>query len=152
MQNRSGSGAVRFNVHMRRPVLAAGLLTAAIATPAVARVVDFQALPPSFELLGRPVGGAAPAAATAPYLTASRIAALADGALVIDADSGNLIRTDAHGAPIAKLAIGANAGLLAYDPVGKLAYVADRTGNRVAIVEVGKQLTVKQSLSTPVEP
>ena len=153
MKNRSGRSAVRFNVHMRRPVLAAGLITAAFATPALAKMIaPFEAAPPTFQLAGRPLGGATPAAATAPFLTSSRIAALADGALVIDADSGNLIRTDRSGTAIAKLAIGTNAGLLAYDPVGKLAYVADRAGNRVAVVEVGEALSVKRSLATPVEP
>jgi DNA-binding beta-propeller fold protein YncE len=153
MQNGPGRSAVRFNVNMRRPVLAAGLLTAAFATPALAKMIaPFDATPPRFQLLGRPLGGATPAAATAPFLSSSRIAALADGALVIDADSGDLIRTDRSGTAIAKLAIGANAGLLAYDPVGKLAYVADRAGNRVAVVEVGEALSVKRSLETPVEP
>lgn len=153
MENRSGRSADRFNVHMRS-VLAAGLVTAVFATPAMAKVISpFQVAPPSFQLQGRPLGGATPAAATAPFLTSSRIAALADGALVIDADSGNLIRTDRSGKAIAKLAIGGNAGLLAYDPIGKLAYVADRAGNRVAVVEVGETtLGVKRSLATPVEP
>lgn len=138
---------------MRRPVVAAGLLTAALASPAGAKVMmPSQVAPPTFQLAGRPLGGVKPAAATAAYLTSSRIAAIDGGALVIDADSGNLIRTDKAGKPVAQVAIGGNAGLLAYDPVGKLAYVADRAGNRVAVVAVGDALTVKRSLATPVEP
>lgn len=147
--------------HMRRSLLLAlipaGIVTAGVvatARPAMAkrmmREVDFS--PPSFQLLGRPVGGAKPATATAAYLTASRIAAVDNGALVIDSDSGQLVRTDGSGKNIAQVAIGANAGLLAYDPVGKLAYVADRGGNRVAIVKVGEQLELASSLPTPVEP
>ncbi|MBV8763169.1 MAG: PQQ-binding-like beta-propeller repeat protein, partial [Deltaproteobacteria bacterium] len=138
---------------MRRPILAAGLLTAAVSTPALAKVVmPMDVAPPTFQLAGRPLGGAKPAATTAPYLTSSRIAAVGDGALVIDADSGNLMLTDKTGKAVAQLAIGGNAGLLAYDPVGKLAFVADRAGNRVAVVEVGDALTVKRSLPTPSEP
>ncbi len=136
-----------------RPVLAAGLLTAAFASAAAAKVIaPFDVAPPTFQLAGRPLGGAKAAEATAAYLTGSRIAAVGDGALVIDADSGNLIRTDKAGRPVAQLAIGGNAGLLAYDPVGKLAYVADRGGNRIAVVAVGESLAVKRTLATPVEP
>src|SRR6185312_16559374 len=98
------------------------------------------------------IGGSKPATATAAYLTASRIAALDDGALVIDADSGQLLRTDRNGNHVAALPIGGNAGLLAYDPTAKLAYVADRLGNRVAIVKIGSKLELAGSIKTPVEP
>jgi DNA-binding beta-propeller fold protein YncE len=153
MENRSGGGAVRLNGHMRRPLIAAGLLSALVASPALAKMIaPFEAAPPTFELTARPIGGVKPASATAAYLTSSRIAALPDGALVIDADSGNLFRTDRAGKRVAQLAIGGNAGQLAYDPAGKLAYVADRTGNRIAVVEVGDALTVKRVITTPVEP
>lgn len=107
---------------------------------------------PSFQMFGRPIGGAKPAAATAAYLSGSRIAALDDGVLVIDNDSGQLIRTDKAGKNIAAIAIGKNAGLMTYDPVGKLAYVADRASNRIAIVKVGTKLEVAKSVTTPVEP
>jgi len=137
---------------MRRPLIAAGLLGALAASPALAEMVALDPLPPSFELAGRPVGGVKPAAATPAYLTSSRIAALPDGALVIDADSGNLFRTDRAGKRVAQLPIGNNAGLLAYDPAGKLAYVADRAGSRIAVVGVGEALTVKRVIKTPVEP
>src|SRR6185312_955627 len=106
-QNRSGQAAVRCHTHMRRPVLAAGLLTAALASPAGAKVMmPSEVAPPTFQMAGRPLGGVKPAAATAAYLTSSRIAAIDGGALVIDADSGNLIRTDKAGKPVAQLAIG----------------------------------------------
>ncbi len=118
-------------------------------------VGDFQMVgmaPQTFTLLGRPIGGSKPANATPAYLTASRIAALDNGALVIDADSGDLLRTDRSGAKIAAFVIGRDAGLLAYDPSAKLAYVADRLGNRIAIVKVGAQLELAGSIKTPVEP
>src|SRR4051812_8383297 len=136
------------------PASIAGL--ALVAHPAFAKRMmadmDFVGSTPSFQMLGRPIGGAKPAAATAAYLSGSRIAALEDGALVIDSDSGQLIRTDKDGKNIAAIAIGKNAGLMTYDPVGKLAYVADRVGNRVAVVKIGKTLEVAKSMTTPVEP
>jgi DNA-binding beta-propeller fold protein YncE len=149
---------------MRRTVVAAGLVTAAFATPVLAKRVPIAdprvlggATPApqssvSFALAGRPLGGAKPAEPTPAYLTASRIAAVPDGALVIDADSGNLIRTDRAGKRVGTLMIGGSAGLLAYDPAGKLAYVADRLGNRIAVVQVGDALRIVRAISTPVEP
>ncbi|HUS27808.1 MAG TPA: c-type cytochrome [Kofleriaceae bacterium] len=107
----------------------------------------------AFQMQGRPIGGSKAASPTAAYLAGSRIAAIDDGALVIDADSGQLIRTDKAGKQLASLAIGKNAGLLTYDPVGKLAYVADRVGNRVVSVKVGdKKLEVAKEIKTPAEP
>ncbi len=145
---------------MRRPLLAT-LIPLGIASvglvadshPAMAKRMmreDFG--PPAFQLEGRPIGGAKPAAATAAYLTSSRIAATADGALVIDSDSGALIRTDKDGKNIAQVAIGSNAGLLAYDPTAGIAYVADRVSNRIAVVSIGAKLEIKRSITTPVEP
>ena len=122
--------------HMRRSAIA--LIPLGIATAAYAKEM-FEPNVPSFALAGRPIGGANPGSPTAAYLAGSRIAALPDGALVIDADSGKLIRTDRDGKHVAELAIGANAGLLAYDPIDKRAFVADRTGNRVAIVSIGER-------------
>lgn len=147
-------------------VLPIGALTAAIAlSPAAARSMrrDFGDFNVSFQMQGRPLGGTKPAKATAPYLAGNRIAAVGEGALVIDNDSGQLIKTDVDGKQAAAVAIGKNAGLLAYDSVGKLAYVADRTGNRIAVVKVGDApgagqtklapaLEVIASYKTPVEP
>src|SRR2546430_17633175 len=113
--------------HKLAIALATVLPIAGLATYAYAKMVsDFDAMPPSFQLLSRPIGGNKVANATAPHLAGSRIAAAGDGALVIDADSGAMIRTDQSGAKIGELAIGKNAGLLAYDPDAGIAYVADR--------------------------
>ena len=147
------------------------LFAAALVVPAAAAILVHETsvsarekmpIPPQaflssqvpFNLNGKPLGGAQPANATAAYLTASRIAALADGgALAIDADSGRLIRTGKDGKSLASLPIGANAGLLAYDPDAKLAYVADRMANRIAVVKVGDgELALALSIKTPVEP
>ncbi|MDB4955048.1 MAG: Surface antigen protein [Myxococcales bacterium] len=126
----------------------------ALAHPVMAKrmVSDFDVAQPAFQLLGRPVGGTKPATATAAYLTSSRIAAVGEGALVIDADSGKLIRTDKAGKNIAQLDIGQNAGLLAFDPVASTAYVADRLNNRVAVIRIGDKLEITGTLQTPVEP
>src|SRR6185503_7100451 len=63
-----------------------------------------------------------------------------------------LLKTDKDGKLLAQLDIGKNAGLMTYDPAGKLAYVADRAGNRVAVVKVGEKLEISASYKTPVEP
>ena len=73
---------------MRPPrKLVIGLLVAALPTIAVAKsmISDVDRGPPAFELLGRPIGGAAAATPTAAHLTGSRIMAVGSGALVIDA-------------------------------------------------------------------
>jgi hypothetical protein len=134
-------------------VTAVGIAALAYATPVLAkRMMPSHHLMGRFSLLGKPIGGEKPALAEPAFLTASRIAAVADGALVIDEDTGELIRTNAQGDAVAKLPIGRQAGLLAYDPVAKRAYVADRVGNRIAVVSVGDTLTVTRSIPTPVEP
>ncbi|HEV7555698.1 MAG TPA: PQQ-binding-like beta-propeller repeat protein, partial [Kofleriaceae bacterium] len=141
---------------MRPTKLALALVAAAIPTSigtyALAKraVSNFDAGPPAFELNGRPVGGTNPAAATAARLTGSRIMAAGEGALVIDADSGALVRTDKTGTNIGQVQIGRDAGLMTYD--GTTAYVADRKGDRIAVVKVGDALAVTQSIKTPVEP
>src|SRR5258706_16464625 len=102
MQIRSGGRVVRSNMRMRRSILAtlipAGVATAglvALAHPVMAKrmVADFDVGAPSFQLLGRPVGGAKPATATAAYLTGSRIPAVDGGPPLVDADSGQPIPT-----------------------------------------------------------
>jgi DNA-binding beta-propeller fold protein YncE len=137
-------------------VLPLGALTALIAaSPVAARSMrrDFGSFGVSFHMQGRPLGGTKAAKATAPYLAGTRIAAIGDGALVIDSDSGQLIKTDKDGKLLASIDIGKNAGLMTYDPAGKLAYVADRSGNRVVVVKVGEPaLEVAASYKTPVEP
>jgi DNA-binding beta-propeller fold protein YncE/mono/diheme cytochrome c family protein len=86
------------------------------------------------------------------YLTSTRIAAAGDGALAIDADSGVLVLVDAAGASLAQLAIARDAGLLAYDDVARLVYVADRRGDRIAVVRVGAALELARTWPTPAEP
>jgi DNA-binding beta-propeller fold protein YncE len=108
-----------------------------------------------FALTTRGIGGARPARATAAYQTSSRIAVAGDGALAIDADSGALIRTDGSGTELAQLEIGGDAGLLAYDPIARRAYVADRRGDRIVVVFVDDdhaELDKVAEWATPAEP
>ncbi|MBA3462094.1 MAG: c-type cytochrome [Deltaproteobacteria bacterium] len=135
-----------------RKLVIAALVLALPAAYAFGKSVAFDRSPPTFELSGRPIGGAQPALPTAAYLTASRIAATADGALVVDADSGSLIKTDKSGKSIAQLPIGRDAGLLTYNPETGMAYVADRGGDRIAVIKVAGKLEVAQSFKTPAEP
>lgn len=139
--------------------LAIGLLVAvvpaALAGGAYAKMMMTEEQgPPSFQLLGRPLGGLTAAKPGPAYLAGSRIAAAGEGALVIDADTGALLRTDKGGALVAQLAIGKAAGLLAYDLESATAYIADRSGDRVVAVKVGAggTLTVTRSWATPAEP
>jgi len=63
-----------------------------------------------------------------------------------------LIRTDLAGAALQHVSIGIDAGTLAYDPVGKRAYVADRRGDRIVVVSIDRQLAIQTSFATPAEP
>jgi cytochrome c553 len=133
------------------------LVWCVLAVPAIAWARHFEefSAPPTFALTARSIGGTKPARATAPYQTSSRIAAAGDGALAIDADSGALIRTDASGTGVAQLAIGSDAGLLAYDPIAHRAYVADRRGDRIVVVDVDDahaELREAAAWATPAEP
>src|SRR5689334_4108320 len=100
---------------MRRIVNLAAVAVVVAASAARVRADDVGA--PRFLLqFGGSIGGAEPAPAAPAFLSGARIAAVADGAVAIDADSGTLVRIAHDGTPTAQLAIGADAGMLAYDP------------------------------------
>ncbi|MEM9459567.1 MAG: c-type cytochrome [Myxococcota bacterium] len=120
-----------------------------------------------FEMTGAPVGqGQAPASApTLASLQGSKIVAYRGGALVIDADSGKLLRTDGDGLKQAELDIGSGASQLVIDAPRHRAFVADRNGDRIVVVDLahqvagqgagtggGKGLTPVDSFSTKAEP
>jgi DNA-binding beta-propeller fold protein YncE len=139
-------------MQMRTRKLALGVLAAALPTSyAVAKAPPGFGVP-EFQMTGRPLGGAQAAPFTAAHLTGSRImAADDDGALVIDADSGALIRTDRSGKNIGQVAIARDAGLMTFDPIDWVAYVADRRNDRIAVVKVDK-MAIASSIKTPAEP
>ncbi len=133
---------------MRRSI-GAGIVLVGAATWASAHHEREFVPPGPFQMAGQPIGGAAPAAATPAFLASGRIAAAGDRALVIDADSGDLLL---DGAKPAQLAIGHDAGMLAYDPDARLAYVADRRGDRIVVVGVGETLAQRTTWKTDAEP
>jgi DNA-binding beta-propeller fold protein YncE len=140
-------------MHMRTRTLAVGLLAVSLPTSyAFARVVLARHIGQRvFELAGRPVGGAKPASATPAHLTGARIMAAGDGALVIDADSGVLLKTDKAGKNVGQLAIARDAGLLTFDATAGIAYVADRRNDRIAVVKLDT-MQIASSIKTPAEP
>lgn len=109
---------------------------------------------PSFKLLNQPVGNKTPPARTKrqPGLAGSSIAAFGDGALVVEPDTGTLILTDKAGAKVQALSIGAGASQLVVDSKSKLAYVADRNGDRIVVVSLAKGLTKRRTIATNTEP
>lgn len=108
---------------------------------------------PTFELQGTALGGVTAPEVHPAHLAGSTIVALdGGGALVIDGDSGALIRTDRTGAVIARVAIGPDAAQVVHDAAAGRAYVTDRRGDRVVVVEVGELLEVRARWETPAEP
>jgi sugar lactone lactonase YvrE len=147
--------AERSEVHVGARRLACALAIGVATFGAVrAGNADFDpfARPPVFALDGASPGGGSLARGSPAYLMGSRIAAVDDGALAIDADSGMLVRVDANGASVAQLSIARDAGVLVYDSVARVAYVADRRGDRIVAVRVGRGLEVAAAWRTPAEP
>jgi DNA-binding beta-propeller fold protein YncE len=149
-------------MHARRIAFTVGTLAAASILAHADRVSAKMVMmpqdvsPPEFALAGRALGGSTAPAVVAPAATArlssSAIAAIGEQALVIDADSGDLVLVDKDGKPIARLAIGIGASQLVYDEVAATAYVASRSTDEVVAVKVGKDLAVARRWSTPSEP
>ncbi len=145
-------------------VLGAAALTSAIAIGVVAHgpsdAKRIMRRPPrpvrvDFALLDAPLGaGKAPAAAARPRsLAGSALAALADGALVVDGDSGALIRTDRAGAVLATLALRPDASQVAVDRTRGVAYVANRQADEIAVVSLADRgLHRTASFTTDAEP
>src|SRR5437870_598549 len=102
---------------IRRVALAGGVvLVSAVAwsKPSLGKrmMVDEgdRGVPPVFQLEGVPLGGPrAPTHGAAPEQAGSAIVALGQGALVIDGDSGKLLRLDDKLAVAASVEIGAGA-------------------------------------------
>ncbi len=139
---------------MRRHRSPALLLALLCGTAFARHEVEEFSPPPVFALERRAIGAARPTASTPTpaFLTASRIAPRGDGALAIDADTGLLFATGAAGELRASLAIGRDAGLLAYDPASGRAYIADRRGDRIVVAAVGEHLAQIAQWKTPAEP
>lgn len=95
----------------------------------------------------------APATKAPASLQGSTIAALKDGALVIDGDSGKLLRTDRDGKVTAELVIGDHASQLVVDAKRNRAFVADRAHDRIVVVDLAAGgLDSVDALRTAAEP
>lgn len=108
-----------------------------------------------FQMQDPPLGSThAPAAKAAPSsLAGSTIAALVDGALVIDADSGKLLRADRDGKVVAQLDVGPEASQLVVDRKNERAFVVDRAHDQVLVVSLADGGVAKlDAIRTAAEP
>jgi DNA-binding beta-propeller fold protein YncE len=136
---------------------AAGVLLHTAPSQARMVIMERDMLPPSFALDGAALGGARPPSGVdfrAPaHLAGSTIATVAGGALVIDGDSGDLLRLDARGEVAGRLAIAPTASQLVVDRARKVAFVADRAGDHIVVVDVAAATPrVLARWATPAEP
>jgi DNA-binding beta-propeller fold protein YncE len=119
-------------------------------------VGDFSPQVSDFAMIDTPVAvsrGEFVPSATASHLTSASIAAVSKGSLVIDADSGKLIRTDSEGRAVDTLKIGRNASQLVADRDAKTAYVANRSGDSIVVVKYSTQgLKKTLTIKTHAEP
>lgn len=108
-----------------------------------------------FTLDDAPVGEAqAPAATPVPSsLQGSKIAAIRGGAVVVDADSGKLLRTNGDGVVQAELLLAPGAAQLVVDAAHERVFVSDRSGDRIVVADLsGGGLRQVDSFSTKAEP
>lgn len=140
--------------------LCVGIVVAAAVHPVRARsmVSRHGAAAPTFALEDAPIGGINAAVATPAFASSNAIAAIFDGTMqlgviAIDEDSGALVRTDRSGQLVASLPLRSGAAQLVYDPQAKLAYVTDRSADRVVVAEVSATgLKLQATFATDVEP
>ncbi len=107
---------------------------------------------PEFSMLDRPLSVTSEPRKAVPWLKGGTIATADDGALVVDEDTGVLVRTGRDGQRIASVRIGAGVGQLVYHAPSKRAYVADRSNDQIAVVDVSAGLRVIHRIPTPAEP
>lgn len=108
-----------------------------------------------FTMDDAPVGEAqAPAMGpVASSLQGSKIAAFRGGMVVVDADSGALLRTDADGVVKAQLDIAPGAAQLVVDAAHDRVFVTDRSSDRIVVVGLSDGgLRQVDSFSTRAEP
>lgn len=92
---------------------------------------------PDFAIQDMPLGGiTAPKVGPHAGSHGSTLVADGKGLLVLDRDSGELIRSDRSGEPLGRLAFHPNAGELVWDGHDRV-YVADRSDDRIAVVAPG---------------
>tara|TARA_R110002096_G_scaffold16898_1_gene57627 strand:- start:74253 stop:76175 length:1923 start_codon:yes stop_codon:yes gene_type:complete len=84
--------------------------------------------------------------------TSASIAAIADGVLVVDDETGTLTLLDKLGKPRASASVGRIAGQLAVDRERSTVFVANRAGDTIEVLQYGKALTKKARFVTAAEP
>ena len=116
--------------------------------------IGYAPMPPHDYHAGFERTGVIPAAgARGAGSAGSRVIALATDALAVDADSGQLVLADDHGARLAWIDIGVGAGLAVYDASTQRAYVANRARDRIEVIAVGADsLQLVDTIATPAEP
>jgi len=108
-----------------------------------------------FNMLNTPIsepGGELVSMASPNHLSSSNIAAIEGGSLAIDADSGMLIKSSISFDTKDTLHIGDDASQLVVDRVAKRAYVANRSGDRIEVIDYQGALRSVQSIKTKAEP
>lgn len=107
-----------------------------------------------FKWLDSPVAAprAAPAFATEGTLASSTIATVGAHALLIDADSGALVRTNHRGRSNGQLYVAQHAAQLLVDGEAGRAYVSDRMGDRIVVIDIRSKLRRVDSIATRAEP
>jgi DNA-binding beta-propeller fold protein YncE/mono/diheme cytochrome c family protein len=113
-----------------------------------------RAFQPDFLMTDPAVGGVKAPAATkrTVSLNGSTIATFAGDLLVVDADSGKLLRTDGEDAVVASIDIGRDAAQIVVDQKHRVAYVSDRRADRIVVVGLDDGLTERDAWRTEREP
>ncbi len=135
-------------------VLAGATLAIAVSEARSKRPFRRFSGPAAFKMLDNPVASAQGAVRgqQASSLRGSRLAALSDGALVIDGDSGKLLRLDTDGKLLDSMSIGIDAAQLVVDRTSKRAYISDRNGDRIVVVRPSHKLKKLATFKTRTEP
>jgi mono/diheme cytochrome c family protein len=89
--------------------------------------------------------------ATGVARTGGSIAAVWNGSVVLDGDSGELVAVNLTGQPTARVKIGRDVGQLLVAPDERTVYAADRGGDRVVVVSL-PELAVARSFPVRGEP
>lgn len=129
---------------------------AALVSEARSLVIDMprRAATTTFQMLDRPVATPMGAAEgrQASSLRGSSLAALPNGAVLIDSDSGKLVRVDHNNKVVASMTIAPRAAQLVVDRSSATAYIADRRNDRVVVVDVRTGLKKLRTFKTSAEP
>ena len=117
--------------------------------------LSFGAQSGPFTMSDAPLGepGAPASSRPGPVLAGSAIANFSDGLLVVDADSGMLLRIDrGSDTATAQLDIGVGVSQLVVHPDGRRAFVVDRRHDEIVVVDLSSGLSRVDAYRTRAEP